>query len=619
MNHKNIYFQFWILLLVFFSLFTLETNIFAKENSVIEGQVYQQEDIKNYDLSKSNDIHPDNELETIGQFILNGNTDNQSDNQYYIKEGHLNFLYELDKEKLTALKDQWQVVEDKNKKIGKLKLDQPIMNGAIIVQSSFDGEDWQTDKIITDILSKDTDLSKPFFTTNQMHEINGAYYRILVTYKLERESEPTDLIIFDIDNTETKYQFEEYKFYAINKKTVEEGNASPSDKPRREFKSKVNTGLDNGYNLNEAEKIDKEDPHFGWDLGFFTVNGYTREAKESNGKPVFLKTVGDEIRLWFTLNQEIDQLDKNPALRISEDKNGYDVAMGIKQTNFKRGTLIVKYTDDEGHNYDPVIYTDFLAANASTYADTRIQLFEEGDYEVTLNYEVSNSPRRYASVDVLPKYYNYKMNFEFAIRNGNTMAFPRDMETGSELKDRAYTRSGFIVDFTQSKYLTLDVVRKEVITNDDGSLSSSVRSNTVGNGLNTYDKPGIYELTVKNQYSESLPTTITIFVGEDKNIMALAKNKLSIEEFNQSLLAGKEIDDSGEIVDQIENDSTEEKIIKTESSVETSADKNKEVDTETTQLEVKVSENKESNIFLPTIGIVGLMIIGWMIFQKRKF
>ncbi|MGF3183322.1 hypothetical protein ACQV2W_06080 [Facklamia sp. P12934] len=357
----------------------------------------------------------------------------------------------------------------------------------------------------------------------------------MVTYKLERASDPTDLIIFDIENTETKYQFEEYKFYAIDQKTVEDSNASPKDKPRKEFKEKVKIGRYTGYDITKAELIDTKDPHFGWDLGYFTINGYTREAKQIEGKPVFLKTIGDDIKLWFTLNQDINRLDNNPVLSISEDTNGYDVAMGIKPTNFKHGTLIVKYTDDERHSFDPVIYTDFLAANASTRANTRIQIYQEGDYEVTLNYEIINNPRKILSVDVLPSYTNYKINFAFSIRNGNTMAFPRDIESGAELKDGAYTDNGFTVDFIQSKYLTLDVVRKEITKNDDGSVSSSVRSNTVGNGKNTYDKPGIYELTVKNKYSDSAPTTITIFVGNNRYIAALAKNQLSIEELNKKL------------------------------------------------------------------------------------
>ncbi|MGF3076524.1 hypothetical protein [Facklamia sp. P12955] len=595
------------------------TRLYAEDRTIIEGKVYEQENVKNYDLSRNNSIEANSELETIGQFFINGDVNDQGDNHYHIQKGNLSFFYELNKSKITDLKNQWQVIEDKSTKIGKLKLEKPIMKGTIIVQSSFDGKDWQTDQIITDILSEEMDFSKPFFTTNDIQQINGTFYRILVTYKLERASDPTDLIIFDIENTETKYQFEEYKFYAIDQKTVEDSNASPKDKPRKEFKEKVKIGRDTGYDITKAELIDTKDPHFGWDLGYFTINGYTREAKQIEGKPVFLKTIGDDIKLWFTLNQDINRLDNNPVLSISEDTNGYDVAMGIKPTNFKHGTLIVKYTDDEGHSFDPVIYTDFLAANASTRANTRIQIYQEGDYEVTLNYEIINNPRKILSVDVLPSYTNYKINFAFSIRNGNTMAFPRDIESGAELKDGAYTDNGFTVDFTQSKYLTLDVVRKEITKNDDGSVSSSIRSNTVGNGKNTYDKPGIYELTVKNKYSDSAPTTITIFVGKNRYIAALAKNQLSIEELNKKLLAGREVNENGDMVDKLESDiRLGENSEITELSPKPSDGKNPKQKIEETKTFVKVEENKSNNAFIVLLAIVSLMIALWVVIKRRN-
>lgn len=119
--------------------------------------------------------------------------------------------------------------------------------------------------------------------------------------------------------------------------------------PRKELGQKVKTGKDNGYSGNNA--IDKGDPHYGWNLGTFVVNGYTRETS-SNGIPVFLKNVGDKVTLWFTLTQDINNLNGKSALTISEDTNGYDQFFEIAQTNFKRGTLIVRYTDYEGNAHD---------------------------------------------------------------------------------------------------------------------------------------------------------------------------------------------------------------------------------------------------------------------------
>ena len=62
-------------------------------------------------------------------------------------------------------------------------------------------------------------------------------------------------------------------------------------------------------NLHEMEEIrkiykDKKDPHYGWTLGDFFVNGYTRDMKDENGDFIFLKNVGDKVELHFQLLQQ---------------------------------------------------------------------------------------------------------------------------------------------------------------------------------------------------------------------------------------------------------------------------------------------------------------------------
>ena len=66
-----------------------------------------------------------------------------------------------------------------------------------------------------------------------------------------------------------------------------------------------------------------------------------------------------------------------------------------------RGTLIIRYTDERGVKHDPEIYTNYLEANAKTSADTVVKLFEEGDYEVALDYEIKKTPRVVAGVEII--------------------------------------------------------------------------------------------------------------------------------------------------------------------------------------------------------------------------
>ncbi len=87
------------------------------------------------------------------------------------------------------------------------------------------------------------------------------------------------------------------------------------------------------------------------ELGVFTINGFTRETsvnEEGKNKDVYLKNVGDKATLWFTLKQDIASLNGNSKLQINEDKDGWDQEFEVEKTNFKRGTLIIRYKDYEG-------------------------------------------------------------------------------------------------------------------------------------------------------------------------------------------------------------------------------------------------------------------------------
>lgn len=73
----------------------------------------------------------------------------------------------------------------------------------------------------------------------------------------------------------------------------------------------VNTGLDNGYS--DSNAIKDGDPHFGWTLGRFVVSGFT--GRVEGDTPTFLKTVGDQVKLSFVLDQDIDALNGDGTTR----------------------------------------------------------------------------------------------------------------------------------------------------------------------------------------------------------------------------------------------------------------------------------------------------------------
>ena len=211
----------------------------------------------------------------------------------------------------------------------------------------------------------------------------------------------------------------------------------------------VNAGHDTGFSENNA--ISENDPHFGWKLGEFYVNGYTRVTEDKNGTPVFLKTVGDTVTLWFKLEQDITKLNGDETLSINDDANGHDEYFGIEKTDMGRGTLIIRHTDYQNHASDPVIYTDYLAATASQNAAVEVKLCEEGDYEVALDYELRKNNLDLSGWNPFPSYNDYRIFFRFSVRNGNCMVYPFDVVTGAELTNSSITENGFYLDLAKSR------------------------------------------------------------------------------------------------------------------------------------------------------------------------
>lgn len=269
-----------------------------------------------------------------------------------------------------------------------------------------------------------------------------------------------------------------------------------------------NTGVDNGYS--KPVDIGGKDKHFGWRLGRFFISNFTRVTDNTSDNPVFIKTLGDSITLWFDLEQDIDNLNGNSMLIIGEDGNGYDQKMGVQKTNFGRGTLIIRHTDYQNSKGEPVIYTDYVLAKGTSAADTKVILAEEGDYEVVLDYELQDNDFMHS----FDKYGNYQIAFTFSVRNGNCMVYPFDIATGAELQNTAVVEEGFYLDLARSRYLDIDVKRTELVESVAGIVEDE-RFNRPAKDGDKYTAEGIYTISVSNRYTGE-HTTKTIFVGSDE-------------------------------------------------------------------------------------------------------
>lgn len=300
-----------------------------------------------------------------------------------------------------------------------------------------------------------------------------------------------------------------------------------------------NAGKDTGYSKNIA--IDSKDPHHGWKLGEFYVSGFTRQIVDGD-TPIFLKNVGDEVTLWFDLQQNINALNGDEKLYICEDVNGYEETLEVKQQNLKKGALIIKHTDYQNKDGLSQIYIDFLSANTSENANTQVLLCEEGDYEVSLLYEIKDDNFLF-----FDSYYNYRIDFKFSVRNGNSMVFPFDVVTGQELTNSVFTENGFRIDLANSHYLNVDI-KREVLNEGVDGLVEDIRFNRPAADGEEFTEEGIYTITVTNQYT-NVTTEKKIYVGTNSLLKAYVVTGLSIEEINAKLADGKtEIDSNGNIV-----------------------------------------------------------------------
>ena len=301
--------------------------------------------------------------------------------------------------------------------------------------------------------------------------------------------------------------------------------------------SVVNTEKDNGYSNEDV--IKNGDPHYGWKLGKFALSGFSSKRLDEEGNYILLKNVGDNITLYFILEQDINALDGNKDLKIKEDTNGYDNYFGVKKTNFGRGTLIIRKIDSTGNKNEPKIYVNYLEG-IMVGANTKIDVFEEGDYEVSLDYEVFSDGFLFFN-----KNNDYKIRFNFKIRNGNTMIFPFDVVTREELKNTSITENGFYLDLANSKYLNVNI-KREVLKEGADGLVEDTRYNRPAKDKEEYTEEGIYTITVENQYTNE-KTIKKIYVGKDKILKAHIQSGRSIESVRELINLGATIDENGNI------------------------------------------------------------------------
>ena len=514
------------------------TPCFAENgNTAVVGKLYEFEEKSEYEISSAQSSSTTTSSNTYGEFLLNGNIKNSISKNgvpsYEVEDGKLSFVYKYDDTLLNADMDSWHLFSDDVNKIDGQVLANSVQKGTILLQTSMDRLNWTDAVCMTNAFSSTPICSDSFYESKDIELINGCYYKVIVAYETRIRTEDSNFWFVDTDKFDYKKYAEVYEFYAYTGSSKEKETIDYSR--TYNIGSRVRAKNFDGYY--GEENIVKNDIHYGWDLGNFFISGYT-DKRVSNDEVVLLKNVGDKVTLWFNLSQNIDALNGQNNLFISSDSSAFDQYFETPKTDFGKGALIIRYTDYNNNKSEPQIYTNYLEANTSFGTDTKVQLFEEGDYEVALDYEVTKDEL----IDIKG---HYRIFFKFSVRNGNCMAYPFDISTGSELTNSSMTENGFRLDLAKSRYLKVNI-KREVLKDSADGLVEDTRFNGPAKDGEEYTEEGIYTITVSNDYTNQF-TVKKIYVGTNKVLRAYMTTGLSIPEINNLVADGATIMDDGTI------------------------------------------------------------------------
>ncbi len=599
---------FTIVTIMLLSCFPMVASA-TTEKTEVTGMVYEFDKDSHYEFDEGGTSIKTNSDNTYGTFYISGGISAISEESgvpaYEVADGNLALFYNHGDTMLNADKDSWHLVDDKSKKVADMTLDSNIMKGAIIVQTSKDRKNWVDVGTICNAFSEMPIRTRSIYSATDVQLINGCYYRVIVVYELALRTEESNFLFINTDKYDYKKCAEVYEFYACT--NSEEADAID---PNQTYSLGKKVRVENFDGYFGEEIIDKEDIHYGWEIGNFFVSGYTDEVTDSDGNMVFLKNVGDKVTLWFNLNQDINNLNGNSKLSITADTEGYDQYFETPKMDFGRGVLIIRYTDHNNVKAEPTIYTNYLEANTAIGADTKVQLFEEGDYEVALDYEVTSD-------ELIDKVGHYRIFFKFSVRNGNCMVYPFDVTTGDELTNSSMTENGFRLDLAKSRYLKINI-KREVLKDSADGLVEDTRFNGPAKDGAEYTDEGIYTITVNNEYTGQF-TTKKIYVGTNNILRAHMTTGLSIPEINSLVSQGAIINDDGTI-QLAAVTSTEEPTQEPEPEETPTAKPSESVPASNNNDDFAQSNAPEGNFFtiVVLVGVAACIVVTVLVVSKKK-
>lgn len=483
------------------------------DSAQIEGSIFDVTGSEDYEINESTPASEEKIKSKQGRLCLTGELDTKQDSQeqsFSVKKKSTKLVYEFNKELLSKDEDKEHIVADKNKRVNGHDLDDSIGKGTVIIETSLDnGKNWFVSKEIINQFNSDKKRKSTIYTPTDMEILNGCRYRITIAYKTEKNTDPKKVLFVKLNKTISKQYVETYEFSLFD--SEENESSLPAESNRFSLGEERITNKE----FVESETIPSDDVHFGWEMGQFFMGGYAemRQDPENKDNVLFLKTRENKLVFWYHLNQNVEKCNENENLSVSYEGKGVDQRFNERLPEIKRGILIIRKKNPDNTKDEPVTYTDFLKACGSPNADVKIQLFEEGDYEVALDYVLRNDNKKVVGKSVLPKKTHYTNYFSFSVRNSNSMIQLKDTETGLELFNHDVTKNGFALNFNGSKYLKVNIERKKLGKHGNEYVWDTVRNIAAKDG-DSFKSEGLYSITIENAIGEVTEKTIYVISPE---------------------------------------------------------------------------------------------------------
>ena len=265
--------------------------------------------------------------------------------------------------------------------------------------------------------------------------------------------------------------------------------------------------------------------------------------------PVFIKTLGDQIQLWFELEQDIDCLNGRDALSICEGRERLSTSpWGIQpHQSGPRGHDHAAYGLSETPWASPSCSPTISPPSPPAARTPPLQLFEEGDYEVALDYEIKDQSNKLAS----PSTAITASPSTSPCATATAWSYPFDVATGAELTNTAVTENGFLPRFGALPLSGHQRQARDACRGRATGLTEDVRFNRPARDGEQYTEEGIYTITVSNRYTGQ-QTVKQIYVGTNKILLAHMVTGLSIEEVREQIAKGAQIAEDGTIIGMID-------------------------------------------------------------------